>query len=152
MATYGYTLLFSTSTHDKITHQPIVKQLIDNKSSTIQKINTILRKQFDNPRYNCHLDHLMLFSIEFMNMNTREYYNGLYIISLAEIDNPLFINNNQLETLLDSNHKITVNDIYYTRPSFRFNKFHSGDFFHVDQSNQIVINTPQTNSHGLVRC
>ncbi len=152
MATYGYTLLFSTSTHDKTTYQPIVKQLIDNKSSKIQQINTILRKQFDNQRYSSHLDHLMLFSIQFMNMNTRTYYNGLYIISLTEIDNPLFINNKQLEALLDSNHKITVNDIYSTRPSFRFNKFHSGDFFHLTESNDIVINTPQTNSHGLVRC
>ncbi len=152
MATYGYTILFSTSTFNKTTLQPIVKQLIDNKSSKIQNINSILRKQFDNQCYNSHLDHLMLFSVEFMNIDTRTHYSGLYIISLAEIDNPLFINNKQLETLLNSNHKITVNDIYCTHPSFRFNKFHSGDFFHLEQSNQIVINTQQTNSHGLVRC
>lgn len=152
MTTYGYTIIFSSSKYDTTIDQKIITQLINSQSPQIQEINNVMRKQFDNPQYECHLDHMMLFSVKFMNMKTRTYYNGLYIISLTEIKHPLFIDNNQLYKLLDSNHTITVNSIYCNYPSFRFNKFHFGDFFQIEQSNNIVINNQQTNSHGLVDC
>ncbi len=152
MATYGYTILFSSSKYDKTVDQQIVTQLIDSHSPQIQEINTILQQQFYDQRYDSHIDHLMLFSVKFMNIKTHTYYNGLYIISLAEIKHPLFIDNAKLEKLLDSNHRITVNSIYCNYPSFRFNKFYSGDFFQIEQSNNIVINNQQNNSHGLVDC
>ncbi len=161
MATFGYTIIFSSSTYDVNTKQATTKQIIDKQSRQINEINAILKQQFNNPRYECELDHLMLFNIRFYNMDKRITYHGLYVISLAEISNPLFITNTQLDKLLDSDRKTQINDIYCSYPSFRFNKFHTGDFFHIENSDKnlqygdsgkIVINTPQTNSHGLVRC
>ncbi len=151
MSGYGYTIIFSSSKYDKTCDKKIVTQLVNKQSPEIQEINGVLRKQFENPRYDCHLDHVMLFSIKFMNMNTRIYYDGLYVISVGEINHPLFITNEKLDKLLESNHKTQANDIYCTYPSFRFNKFHINDFFHLDDSNEIVIQKNQTNSHGLVR-
>jgi hypothetical protein len=91
----------------------------------------------------------MLFSVSFFNLKKRVHYNGMYIISLAEINHPLFNTNTALEKLLDSQHTIRGGDIYSAYPSFRFNKFHEGDYFYLDDSDKIVFNTPQTNSNGL---
>ena len=141
MPGYGYTIIFSTSS----------KQVIPKESPNIQEINNVLRAQFDNPQYECHLDHLMLFSISFLNMNTRVRYNGLYVISLVEISHPLFITNSALRQLLECQYEIRGNDIYSAYPSFRFDKFHVGDYFYVDGSDKIVINKTRTNSNGLFR-
>jgi hypothetical protein len=141
MPRYGYTIIFSTSS----------KRLIRKESPKIQEINNVLRSQFDNPQYECQLDHLMLFSISFLNMKTRVRYNGLYVISLVEISHPLFITNSALRQLLDSQHEIRGNDIYSAYPSFRFDKFHVGDYFYLDDSDSIVINKARTNSNGLFR-
>jgi hypothetical protein len=145
MPGYGYTIIFSTSKNEE------VKQVIPGNSPKIQEINNVLRSQFNSPQYDCQLDHLMLFSISFFNMKNRTRYNGMYIISLAEINHRLFIKNSALQKLLDSQHEIRGADIYSAYPSFRFNKFHVGDYFSVDDSDRIVINTPQTNSNGLFR-
>jgi hypothetical protein len=141
MPGYGYTIIFSTSS----------KQVIPKESPNIQEINNVLRAQFDNPQYECQLDHLMLFSISFLNMKTRVRYNGLYVISLVEIRHPLFITNSALQQLLECQHNIRGNDIYSAYPSFRFDKFHVGDYFYVDDSDKIVINKTRTNSNGLFR-
>jgi hypothetical protein len=145
MPSYGYTIIFSTLKNEE------VKQLIRRDSPKIQEINNVLRSQFNSPQYDCHLDHLMLFSISFLNMKTRTRYNGMYIISLVEINHRLFITNSALQKLLDSQHEIRGGDIYSAYPSFRFDKFHVGDYFYVDDSDKIIINKTQTNSNGLFR-
>ncbi len=144
MPDYGYTIIFSTSKRD-------TKQVIAKDSKKIREINKVLREQFSNPAYSCHLDHLMLFAVSFWNIKTGVHYNGIYVISLAEIKHPLFITNVALQKVLDSPNSIRVNDIYCAYPSFRFNKFHEGDYFHVGDDNKIVFSQPGTNSHGLVR-
>ena len=141
MPRYGYTIIFSTSS----------TRLIRKESPNIQEINNVLRAQFNNPQYECRLDHLMLFSISFLNMKTRVRYNGLYVISLVEINHHLFITNSALQQMLDSQHTIRANDIYSAYPSYRFDKFHVGDYFYVDDSDKIVINKTRTNSNGLFR-
>ena len=151
MPDYGYTIIFSTSKYDKVTDKESVTTVIDKTSPQIQEINNVLSEQFNKPRYECHLDQMMLFSITFRNCNTGIRYMGLYVISLAEITHPLFITNVQLQKVLDADYIIRSNDIYYSYPSFRFNKFHNGCHFHLDESNKIVINNQKTNSHGLVR-
>ncbi len=147
MTVYGYMSIFSSHTYDRSTGT----QIIENDSQKIKEINSILTEQFEDPRYECHLDQLMLFSVSFRNCKTGIYYNGLYVISLVEINHPLFITNSVLERVLDCNHAIRVNDIYSVYPSFRFDKFYTGDYFYLDESNKIVIHKPETNSHGLVR-
>lgn len=144
----GYTIIFSTSKSGESSDN----QVIAKDSPQIKEINNIFRKQFSNSRYDCHLDHLMLFSVTFLNMKTDVYYNGIYVISLSEIKHSLFLTNVALQKVLDSRDPVRVNDIYCAYPSFRFNKFHEGDYFHIGDDNKIIFsNQQQTNSHGLVR-
>ncbi len=149
MSGYGYTIIFSVSKYDEASDSRVVEGMISKDSQKIREINNVFRAQFNNTRYECHMDNLMLFSISFFNMKKRVRYNGMYVISLAEIKHPLFITNVALEKLLDSQHTIHTNDIYSAYPSFRFNKFHVGDYFSLDSSDKIVFNIPQTNSNGL---
>ncbi len=143
----GYTIIFSSSTREPSSE----KKIIDKDSPKIKEINSILRNHFKNLRYDCHLDELFLFSINFRNFKTGIDYNGMYVISLVEINHPLFITNSALEDLLDSNHTISTGDIRSVYPSFRFNKLYIGDYFSLNDSNTIVFNTFETDSRGLVR-
>jgi hypothetical protein len=143
----GYTILFSSSTRKPSSE----KNIIDKDSPKIKEINSVLRDHFKHLRYDCHLDELMLFSVNFQNFKKGIYYNGMYVISLVEINHPLFITNSALEILLDSNHTISTGDIRSVVPSYRFNKLYIGDYFYLDESNTILFNSIETNSHGLVR-
>lgn len=142
MAGYGYTIPISYHKNGNTT------VMVD--SSQIEKINSILRKQFDYPRYGSDLDHLMLFSTEFYNFTKKTYYNCVYVISLEKINHKLFLNDDQLDDLLDNHTKIcsTKGAVYARFPSFRFNKFHVGNFFSLDESKKIVMNLPETNARG----
>jgi hypothetical protein len=145
MPGYGYTIIFSSHTYDRSSDTTTVKQTIDKDSPKIKDINNVFKEGFKDPRYDCDLDHLMLFTVSFWNMKKNIHYNGLYVISLAEINHPLFISNRVLEHILDSNNTIRVNDIYSKYPSFRYNKFHSGDYFYLDDSDKIVFHNTQRN-------
>jgi hypothetical protein len=151
MPGYGYTVIFSSHTYDRSSDTTTVKQIIDKDSSQIKEINNVFTEGFKDPRYDCDLDQLMLFPVSFWNMKTNIHYNGLYVISLSEINHPLFITNSDLQELLDSDNVFRTNDIYCNYPSFRFNKFHVGDYFYLTDNNDILFYKPQTNSHGLVR-
>lgn len=156
MSGYGYTIIISENVspnRNKGKVQKKNKELIAEDTSVINDINDILRKQFTNQCYDSHLDHLMLFSTEFLNTTTFTHYKCIYVISLAPIKHDLFLNDIELNLLL-GNHKDKDNkrDVYTYYPSFRFNKFHTDDFFSINkESNQVVINKQQTNSHGLAR-
>ena len=135
MSTYGYTIVISSSTTREQIHE----------------INNVMRQQFNDSHYECHLDHLMLFSTQFYNMNKRIYYTCIYVISLAPIKHSLFLTDKELDVLLENPHPGNTKSIVYSGwPSFRFNKFHNDDFFHLDDNNKIIIHQMQTNSNGLV--
>ncbi len=145
MPNYGYTVIISTN---------CIKQLsrnIQKGSPKIDEINDVLRHQLKNPRYECHLDHLMLFNVQFSN-NNRDKFFCIYVISLAPIEHPLFIKGPEMNKLLDRPATANISaDVYAYYPSFRFNNSHTGDFFHLGEYNTIVIQTNHTNSHGNVR-
>jgi hypothetical protein len=151
MPGYGYMIIFSSQTYDRSSDTNVVMQTIENDSPKIKEINNVFTEGFKDPRYDCGIDHLMLLAVSFWNMKKNIHYNGLYVISLIEITHPLFITNNALREVLDSNHVFCVNDIYCNYPSFRFNKFHVGDYFYLTENNDILFHKPRTNSHGLVR-
>jgi hypothetical protein len=139
MPGYGYTIIFSSETCDLSSDTKAVTQIIEKDSPQIKEINNVFKEGFADPRYDCQLDHLMLFAVSFWNMKKNIHYNGLYVISLSEINHPLFITNRALEQVLDSNHAIRVNDIYSKYRSFRYNKFYIGDYFYLDGSDNIVF-------------
>ncbi len=148
MSSYGYAILIQSNKRSDAT----VTTHIGSKEVAV--INTVLRAQYENKRYDCHLDHIMLYSIELQNFETRTSYKCLYVISLSKIENALFIPTNEVYTkfgIHDGGRSLSYKDIYSAYPSFRFNKFHTGDFFELNSSNAIVFNESQTNSHGLVR-
>ncbi len=151
MSSYGYSILIQTIKRSDKKCDDTITTYIGSKE--VADINTVLRAQYDNERYNCHLDHIMLYSIELQNFNTRTSYKCLYIISLSKIEHPLFIPTNEVFKkfgIRDGGRSLSYMDIYNTYPSFRFNKFHVGNFFELDSSNAIVFNELQTNSHDIV--
>ncbi len=148
MPDYGYTIIISEMYRDSLGRE-ITKNHINKDSPQINEINTILRKQFDMSRYDCHLDHLMLFSTKFTNFKI--HYKCIYVISLEQIEHKLFLNDQELHKLLDSSGYSIKSSVYSSYPSFRFNKFHIGDFFNLDDSNNVQMTIPNTKARENVQ-
>jgi hypothetical protein len=145
MATNGYTIpIFSKDANGKIT------SLINPKN--IDVVNQVLAKNLTEPRYQSHLDHLMLFSTTFMNMEKRIWFHCIYVISLTKIEHKLFLKDSVINKMIESsNNDINKAGVYSVYPSFRFDNRHQGAFFSLSAENEIVIHVPKTNSDGLVR-
>jgi hypothetical protein len=109
-------------------------------------INTVLRTQFQSPRYQCHLDHLMLFNVNIYQRG--EDISILYIRSLAKIDHPLFIPSDILGTKLKICHPMSFRDVYSAFPRYAFDNMFRGNFVTLDHNDNININTVKENSQS----
>ncbi len=153
MSGYGYTIIVGKTEYDMenedVTSEQKFTRLLND--SSIKTITKVLTKNLKSKKYQCDLDHLMLFSTSFSNFSKWISFSCIYVISLEPIEHSLFLKDHDISSLIED-HQSVINKagVYNSYASHRFNNSHQGDFFHLDEENNIVIHTPMTNSHGLV--
>lgn len=123
----------------------------------INKANSILKSHFNSNKYAGHMDHLMLFNFYltiYNNCGSDEnmLYNKIFLLfvrTLSPISHKLFIPAKSLRSRLNTPNDITLDNVYNSYPSYRFDKFFNGTYFALDENLNIKFGIKSENSHIL---
>jgi hypothetical protein len=143
MSEYVYAIIISSSNLEDPANIT-TKIHLDNKTTT--HINTTIKQNFNNSRYNGYLDEVMLFNVCYCNQSITMRYNILIVRTLAQIDDNLFIPLNETGEFLGNN--INFDYVYDYYPSYRFSKFDSCDYVQL-RNDTLQFDVKVDNSHQL---
>ena len=143
MSEYVYAVRVSTS---DVTDPSYIKTTYHLNNKTTEHINSLIRQNFQDSRYDSHMDEVMLFNVSYYNSNVTTRYNMLIVRTLAEIQDELFTPISSTGLFLGN--AVDFDDVYDSYPSYRFSKFAECDYvqFH---GGEIAMNVKQDNSHQL---
>lgn len=133
MSEYGYGIILSINNQQKITDEQIVH------------INNIMKDHFYNNRYVSNIDHMMLFNVKITNKND-ENVHFLFVRTLAEIKDDLFIPSSYLHEIINFSRKINIDLIYDNFQSVRYNKYHNQEYFKY-YDNELFFSDRKEDSH-----
>lgn len=137
---YSYGIIASITFDEESKLSPIKLQ-----SEQMEEVNCVLREHFNDPRYTSHMDHLMLFNMFIDTVNV------IYVRTLSPITHELFIPSEDLAQKIGSRNEITLDDVYDSYPSIRFDKFFQGTYVDYESPNstRLVFGVKSENSHRL---
>jgi hypothetical protein len=124
-------------------------------SEQMNEVNRVLREHFNGKRYMGHIDHLMLFNMAMSQANSSYTswtdIDVIFVRTLNPILHELFIPSKDLAQKIGNHREITLNDVYDSYPSIRFNKFFRGTYvdFESPDSMNLKFGIKEELSHKL---